>query len=360
MMKLSAFFKQKYGYEANLITEAPGRGNLIGEHTDYNQGFVMPFPLNRTIKTAISIADGSAQGNIRLISTMDEKQHEINYKDTPEKQWTDYVIGCIQILAESKNVNIPALDIAIDSNVPLGAGVSSSAALEVSCLRALNQLFSLKLTDIEIAQLGQKAENDYVGMPCGIMDQMASSVAGVGQALLIDTRDLSYENIIIPKGYKVAVVPSGVSHALVDGAYETLRKQCEQAAEILAVSSLREVSVADMEKINNLPEPLNRRAKHIVTENQRVLDMKKALDEGDMQKAGEIITEGHLSEKNDFEITVAETDILVENMIRFGALGARQIGGGFGGSCIALLKISQLKDWWQKVSQAHPKASLID
>lgn len=359
-MEVSTFFQQQYGKPPALVVEAPGRGNLIGEHTDYNQGFVMPFPLNRTVKTAIAINEDNSVGMLRLSSTMNEDIYEIHHKEAPKKQWTDYVIGCIQILAEEKAITIPALDIAVDSNVPLGAGVSSSAALEVSCLRALNELFSLNLSAVEIAQLGQKAENNYVGMPCGIMDQMASSVAEIGQALLIDTRDLSYQNVTIPKGYIVAVVPSGVSHALVDGAYEALRKQCEEAAKKLSVSSLRDVSVSDMDKINDLPEPLNQRAKHVVTENQRVLDMKKALDENDMIRAGRILTEGHISERDDFEITVSETDILVEDMVKLGALGARQIGGGFGGSCIALLKEEQLETWWKKLSKAHPKVSLID
>ncbi len=359
-MDVSEFFEQKYGYQATLKAEAPGRGNLIGEHTDYNLGFVMPFPLNRTVKMAIAIRSEGKEGAIRLTSTMGEEIKEIHYSEPAQKQWTDYIIGCIQVLVEYKAIKIPALDIAVDSNVPLGAGVSSSAALEVCCLRGLNQLFSLNLTAVEIAQLGQRAENNYVGMPCGIMDQMASSVAKAGQALLIDTRDLSYESISIPQGYIVAVVPSGVSHALVDGAYETLRRQCEEAAKMLDVVSLRDVSIEDMEKISNLPSPLNKRAKHIVTENQRVLDMKKALSEGDMEQAGKIITEGHISEKDDFEITVPETDALVEDMIRFGALGARQIGGGWGGSCIALLKTSQLESWWAQVQKAHAKATLID
>lgn len=352
-------FIETYGYKPTILSEAPGRGNLIGEHTDYNLGFVMPFALKQTAKIALAQNDNQPMGSLRLISAFDNQLVTANIGQKAQGQWVDYIIGSIRTLADDQKIEIPALDIALDSNVPLGAGVSSSAALEVSILRALRDLLGLDISDVKIAQLAQKAENNYVGMPCGIMDQMASSICPFGDVLLIDTQNLSYEAVKIPQGYSIAVVPSGVSHALVDGAYEKLRKECEQAAKLLNVASLRKVDIKDLDKINALPDPLNKRARHIVTENQRVMDMKVALNQGDMIKAGQIITQGHASERDDYEITVAETDALVQDMVKFGALGARQIGGGFGGSCIALIETEKLTDWWQKVQQNHPKAYLI-
>lgn len=352
-------FIETYDYQPTILAEAPGRGNLIGEHTDYNLGFVMPFALKQTAKIALAQNDNQPKGCLRLISAFDNQLVMADVNQKAQGQWVDYIIGSIQTLSNDQKIEIPPLDIALNSNVPLGAGVSSSAALEVSILRALRDLLGLDISDVKIAQLAQYAENNYVGMPCGIMDQMASSICPFGDVLLIDTQDLSYEAVKIPQGYTIAVVPSGVSHALVDGAYEKIRKECEQAARLLNVTSLREVSINDLDKVNALPNPLNKRARHIVTENQRVMDMKTALNQGDMIKAGQIITEGHASERDDFEITIAETDALVEDMVKFGALGARQIGGGFGGSCIALISTDQIETWWQKVHQNHPKSYLI-
>lgn len=359
MNNIISFFEESYGYSPTATAKAPGRGNLIGEHTDYNMGFIMPFALKQSAKIAIAINKDAPMGELRFISTYDKKMLQAQASQKPQEKWIDYLVGSIQIFAQEKNIAIPALDIALDSDVPLGAGVSSSAALEVCMLRALRTLLKIELSDLDIAILARKAENEYVGMPCGIMDQMASSICQYGEVLFIDTQDLSFEHVKIPEGYTITVVPSGYSHALVDGAYETIHKQCMDAAKALGVKSLRKVHVDELDRVMAIAEPLNRRAKHIITENQRVLDMKQALADKDMATIGKIITEGHISERDDFEITIAETDALVEDMIKCGALGARQIGGGFGGSCIALVKTKDIDNWWQQVHNLHPKSSLI-
>lgn len=361
MMNVTAdqLFIRKYGISPQILAKAPGRGNLIGEHTDYNLGFVMPFALDCYIEVAIAVDQEKAPNSLRLCSKLDETLIETSIYHDPRGDWSDYVVGSLLMLSRHIQKELPALMIAVDGNIPLGAGVSSSAALEVATLKAANQLLDCDLDALMIAKLAQKAENDYVGMPCGIMDQMASSLGKTGEALLIDTKDLSYRSVLIDDDYTLAVVNSGVKHALVDGAYANLRKQCFEAANLLNVSSLREVTVDQMADIEALPEPLSAKAKHIVTENQRVLDMEKALLDGEMIAAGKIITQGHCSQQYDFGITVPETDQLVHDMEAFGALGARQIGGGFGGSCIALLRKVHKDDWWQQLQAKHAKISLV-
>ncbi len=352
-------FKKQYDLTPEIVAKAPGRGNLIGEHTDYNLGFVMPFALDCYIEVAIAIDQKQAAGHLQLCSKLDETLIQTFIHHDAQGNWSDYVVGSLRMLSLHLQKELPALMIAVDGNVPLGAGVSSSAALEVATLKAANELLDYGLDALEIAKLAQKAENEYVGMPCGIMDQMASSLGKTGEALLIDTKDLSYRTVPIDHDYTLAVVNSGVKHALVDGAYAQLRKQCFEAAALLNVQSLREVSPQQMADIERLPEPLSAKARHVVTENQRVLDMEQALLRGNMIAAGEILNQGHRSQQHDFGITVPETDQLTHDMVVLGALGARQIGGGFGGSCIALLSKENKDGWWKKLSAKHPNITLV-
>lgn len=352
-------FKKQYNIAPEIVAKAPGRGNLIGEHTDYNLGFVMPFALDCYIEVAMAVDPQQANSNLQLCSRLDETLIQTSIHHDARKDWSDYVVGSLRMLSLHMQKELPALAIAVDGNVPLGAGVSSSAALEVATLKAANALLDFGLSELDIAKLAQKAENDYVGMPCGIMDQMASSLGRTGEALLVDTQDLSYRNVPIHHDYTLAVVNSGVKHALVDGAYAQLRKQCFEAAALLNVSSLREVGMEQLADIEALPAPLAAKARHVVTENQRVLDMEQALLDNDMVFAGDILNQGHASQQYDFGITVPETDQLVHDMVALGALGARQIGGGFGGSCIALLRKEDKDDWWKQLSAKHVKISLV-
>ncbi len=352
------YFSSHFTYDATFISKAPGRGNIIGEHTDYNHGYVMPFALDcYTEIAALPISDADMQ--LDLVSTFDDKVITRALNSEAKNHWSDYVVGSMKVFSEAMNVKLPSMQLAVDSNIPTGAGVSSSAALEVATIKLCNDLMKTNLTNLDIAKLAQKAENEYVGMPCGIMDQMACAIAQSNQALFIDTKDYQYQAIELPATWLLVLINSGTKHALVDGAYEERREQCFTAASMLGYATLREASIADISKIDALPELISKRAKHVVFENQRVLNMLDAIKNNDIIKAGQILNQGHLSEKELFEITVPQTDKLVEDLNNYGAYGARQVGGGFGGSVLAILDAGRMNEVWQKISALHPNSSLI-
>jgi galactokinase len=252
--------------------------------------------------------------------------------------WLDYVQGLTQALAAAGHA-LGGFDIALRSTVPLGSGLSSSAALEVAVLRALRELFALGIDDLEIARLGQRAENAFVGAPVGIMDEMASSLGRPGVALFIDTRSLSYEPVALPDGTELAVINSGVAHQHAGGDYRTRRAESDRAAALLGVAALRDVGVSDMTRILALPAPLDRRARHVVTENQRVVDAKAAMEAGDAVALGTLFNGSHASQRDDYEVSVPEIDLLVALAQAEPAVyGARLTGGGFGGSIVALVR----------------------
>jgi galactokinase len=248
----------------------------------------------------------------------------------------DYVQGVTAALGAAGHA-VPGFDLALASDVPLGSGLSSSAALEVAVLRALRTQFNLSIDDLEIARLGRAAETDFVGAPIGIMDQMASSLAQPGVALFIDTRTLATEPVALPDGTALLVINSGVAHNHAHGDYRTRRAECERAAAMVGVAELRDLAVDGLEAASRLPAPLDRRARHVVTENQRVLDAVAAMRAGDARALGALFTASHLSQRDDYECSVPEVDELVEIARREpGVLGARLTGGGFGGSIVAL------------------------
>jgi galactokinase len=227
----------------------------------------------------------------------------------------------------------------VESDVPLGGGLSSSAALEVSLLRALREAFHLKMDDVEIAHLGQKAENDLVGAPVGIMDQMASSLADETTALFLDTRHLSYEKVPLPAGAELVVINSGISHSNVGGEYRVRRQECERAAELLRVPQLRDLSKQDLWRLTPLPEPLDRRARHVITENARVRCAVSAMQENDLPRLGKLLYASHASLRDDYEVSIPEIDRLVELAREEpDVYGARITGGGFGGSIVILAR----------------------
>ena len=339
---------------------APARANLIGEHTDYNNGYVFPFPLSCNITIEASINTSLEENTIQLSSSLYKNKIDVrSITDKPQNKWTDYIIGSIISFAEFSKVKIKPMNIFADGNVPIGAGVSSSAALEVATIRAMCKLYDVEISAENIALLARKAENEFVGMPCGIMDQFVSSVGKIGHGLFLDCKDLSYNHIELPKEYEFVVVPSGVEHELVDGAYAKLVQQCSEACKLLNVESLRELTIDDMDKINSLPEVIKKRARHVITENDRVLKAYKALQNKDINKLGELLYQSHLSQKNDYEITVPETDKMVEDALKLGAIGARQTGGGFGGSLVIILKSGAKEKWWEQMQKLHPNASLV-
>ena len=338
MQQLQSKFTELFGSDPQVIATAPGRVNLIGEHVDFLDGYVLPFAISDV--TTVAIAKNSS-GQIRvasaqkdgLISTVDIA----NLAPKTGEPWTRYPIGVLWSLEISSG-----LDILIDGKVPLGAGLSSSAALECAVATAINKLFDLGFSLPELARAAQKGENIYVGMPCGIMDQSVSLMATAGNALLLDTRDLSTEQIpfdIAPLGLELLVIDTQVHHALVDGGYAERRASCEKAVSDLGITSLRDISVTDfVSHKSKLDEKTYIRAFHGVTEMQRVLDAVALLKAGDFVGFGEIITAAHISLRDNYTVSCPELDLAADTANKFGALGSRMIGGGFGGSAIALIK----------------------
>jgi galactokinase len=316
-----------------VVSTAPGRVNLIGEHTDYHQGFVLPTIIpQRTRVTATRRPDRQVHVTSHGVG---REEYELGH-EAPGRGWLDYVQGVTAMLARGGQT-ISGVDLEIESTVPVGAGVSSSAALEVSLLRALRELFRLDLDDVTIARIGQATETDFVGAPVGIMDQLASSLGRDGEALFVDTRTLAVERVAMPATIDLVVIDSGITHAHAGGEYATRRRESFEAAARLGVEYLRDIDVQALPRLAGLPPILARRARHIVTENQRVLDAVKALRRGDAVALGALFAASHASMRDDYETSTPDIDRLVHiSQSRSDVYGARLTGGGFGGAIVVL------------------------
>lgn len=327
---------------------APGRVNLIGEHTDYNDGYVLPIAIPQLC--TVSLGRSSDTQHHLFAADLDQR-FDLTLTDVPTG-FAAYVVGCFRVLEEKTGITLPSLNVFVTSQVPVGAGLSSSAALEIATLRALRQLFALGLTDIELAQLGQRAENVWAGVPCGILDQMASSVADEHHMLFLDTLTLETKRLPLPTGTEILVIDSRATHNLTDGAYAHLRAQCEAAARALGVPSLRHIlEVSALQPLEGTV--LHQRARHVVTENNRVL----ACLEADAVHFGVFMNESHISMREDFEITVQQTDLLVDLLQNSsGVYGARQTGGGFGGCVVALVELGRATSIGEKVLSEYSSA----
>jgi galactokinase len=332
-------FEKVFGHSPTIRSSASGRVNLIGEHTDYNGGFVLPTAIPQ--KTSIELRPRDDRKARIFSANMPDSLLEFTFgSEKASHQWTDYVQGVCKIAREHLGeTSIRGFDLRVESLVPIGSGLSSSAALEVSVFKALRQAFQLKLTDLEIAKLSQKVENDFVGARVGIMDPMASALASVGTALFIDTQSYETKNVSLPTDTDLIVINSGVkhsnSHSNSGRDYNTRRSECEQACAKLGIAILREVK--SLKQLETLPDLLFRRAKHVFTENQRVLDSIEAMQSGDSKKLGKLFYQSHLSMRDDYEVSVPEIDGLVETaMADPDIFGARLTGGGFGGSIVAI------------------------
>ncbi|MFC7816171.1 galactokinase [Streptomyces sp. NPDC057367] len=355
-------FRELYGTEPEGIWAAPGRVNLIGEHTDYNDGFVMPFALPHTAVAAVSRRD---DGLLRLHSAdIDAGVAELRVADqTPEsdKSWTAYPSGVVWALREAGH-ELTGADIHLASTVPSGAGLSSSAALEVVVALALNDLYSLGLRGWQLARLCQRAENVYVGAPVGIMDQTASACCEAGHALFLDTRDLSQRQIpfdLAAEGMRLLVVDTQVKHSHSEGEYGKRRAGCEKGAALLGVDALRDVPYAELDAaLERLAddEEVRRLVRHVVTEDERVERVVTLLESGDTRAIGPVLVEGHTSLRDDFRISCPELDLVVDTALASGALGARMTGGGFGGSAIVLADVSDVDAVTKAVEQAFAAA----
>ena len=342
VQKSQHIFTQKYNKQPELTVYAPGRVNIIGEHTDYNDGFVMPCAINY----GTAIAGSKRADHIWNVYAADldlEDTFSLN-EDFPqsEQKWANYVRGVVKFIQERCPQFKQGADLVISGNVPHSSGLSSSAALEVAMGKFCQQLSDLPLTHTEIALIGQKAENKFVGANCGNMDQLISALGQKDHLLMIDCRSLETQPTPVPKDVAVIIVNSNVPHDLVTGEYNTRRWQCEKAAEFFGVKALRDVSVEEFQKREAELTALNplvaKRARHVVTENQRVLDAVEALKHNDLTKLGELMGQSHESMRDDFEITVPQIDYLVElaQLVIGKTGGARMTGGGFGGCIVAL------------------------
>jgi galactokinase len=323
-------FDQRFQGWPQAEAQAPGCVNLLGEHTDDNDGFVLPVALPQCTRVAMRRNGRSA---FRLHSAELGRTVEFTLEERPAEHFADYVYGCLR-LAREEGAEVPPLDIHVASDVPMGVGLASSAALEVATLRCLRELLSLGLDDVRIAQLAQQAELQDAGVRCGIVDQMASSLAAADQALLLDTRSLQGRKVPLPAGTALLVLDSGDRAAphRPNGVCLQRRAECEEAARLLGVRSLRDVE--HLEPIEALPDPLRRRARHVFTENARVLRASSIVD---ARALGELMSASHTSQRDDYEITTPEADLMVELLQRQpGVHGARLTGGGVGGACVAL------------------------
>jgi galactokinase len=341
--EVQARFVELFGREPDGVWSAPGRVNLIGEHTDYNLGFVLPFAINKRTVLALATRD---DGILRIASAFTDEVAEIAIADlAPEALhgWSAYPFGVAWALGEF-GADLPALpgvDIFVDSVVPIGAGLSSSAAIECAVAVALNDVWQLGFDRTTLAKVGQLAENKAVGAPTGIMDQSASLLGKTDCAVFLDCRSLEATIVELgfaPAGLELLIIDTGVSHHHATGGYADRRASCERGAALLGVASLRELSIDDLPRARDLLDEVTfRRVRHVVTENQRVLDTVSALAEFGPAAIGDLLNASHVSMRDDFEISVAELDLAVETAQSAGAIGARMTGGGFGGSAIALI-----------------------
>lgn len=336
MTSAAPSFRALFGADPAVRAEAPGRVNVIGEHTDYNGGFVLPAAIPQRTAVELRRIDGRVVSVwSRDIRGGDRKEYALGI-ETPQRDWIDYVQGVTQVLARDGHA-IGAFQLRVESDVPVGSGLSSSAALEISVLRALREAFGLALTDTELALIGQRVENDFVGAPVGIMDQMACALAGDRGMLFLDTRSLQHEEIPLPPSAQLLVIDSGIAHSHASGEYRTRRAECARAASLLGVPQLRDVDASELARVAALPDPLGRRARHVITENQRVLDTVQAFRAGDLPTVGRLLAESHASMRDDFEVSIPDIDLLVSiTAQQKGVFGARLTGGGFGGSIVAL------------------------
>lgn len=355
-------FVELYGTTPEGVWSAPGRVNLIGEHTDYNDGFVMPFALPHTATAAVS---RRTDGVLRLHSgDVEGGVVELRLDDlAPEsdRNWTAYPSGVVWALREAGHP-VTGADIHLTSTVPAGAGLSSSAALEVVVALALNDLYELGLQRWQLARLCQRAENVYVGAPTGIMDQTASACCESGHALFLDTRDLSQKQIpfdLAAEGMVLLVVDTQVKHSHSEGEYGKRRAGCERGAALLGVDALRDIPYGELDAaLGRLgdDEEAVRLVRHVVTEDERVEKVVALLESGETRAIGPVLVAGHASLRDDFRISCPELDLVVDTALASGALGARMTGGGFGGSAIVLAEATDVEAITKAVEEAFVAA----
>ena len=353
-------FHKATGHDPDVVAFAPGRVNLIGEHTDYNEGFVLPAAVDR----GVAVAGRRVAGETFTLHAVDLGEsctfgRGEELKRDPGHSWADYFKGVVWALSK-RGIDVPACEAVITGDIPQGAGLSSSAAYEVATVRLLSALGDFELPPLEVAKLAREAENGFVGVACGIMDQMASTFGEQGKALLIDCRSLAHETVEIPTGLKIVVVNSGVRHSLASSEYNKRRAECEEGVRILAslrpgVSSLRDVGPDDEARFfAALPHVVRKRCRHVVSENARVLEAVTAMRSGDIARLKILMATSHASLRDDYEVSCPELDVLVELALALPSChGARLTGAGFGGSTVNLVDAAAVASFSQSVASGY-------
>jgi galactokinase len=350
-------FSAVFARPPSVRADAPGRVNLIGEHTDYNGGLVLPLAIPQ--RTAVALAP-RGDDLVRAASADVDGAAVAEYRLGAERRtagWVDYVQGVTRVLRAGGHA-LHGFELCIASRVPIGSGLASSAALEVAVLRALREAFALALDDVALALAGQRAETEFVGARVGVMDQMAASLADERSALLLDTRSLVHRAIPLPAALELVVIDSGVAHRHASGAYNTRRAECEDAARRLGVAFLCELGPDDLPRLATLPAPLDRRARHVVSEHARVRAAVAALERADCVRLGALLRASHASLRDDYEVSVPELDLLVElAAAEPDVWGARLTGGGFGGSVVLLARAGTGREVGDRIVAAYAARS---
>ncbi len=351
-------FEQQFKRSAELIAHAPGRVNLIGDHTDYNDGFVLPAAINY----GTTIAASARKDKVIKVYAHDCEQqtseftlNEISFDQ--DMMWSNYVKGTLQALMKT-HPEINGANLVVTGDVPQGAGLSSSASFEIAILKTFAQLYHLELDGISAALIGQQAENNFVGCNCGIMDQLISAMGQQDHAMLLDCRSLSFEDAPIPDNFTLFIVNSNVKRGLVDSAYNLRREQCEQVAKFFGVSALRDVTLEQLSSAKEQIDPVFfKRARHVISENARAIITLKALKNNDIEKISIAMKESHISLRDDFEVTTKEMDGLVEMIDSVLGVegGVRMTGGGFGGCIVALVPTSMVEQVKDVVNSRYEK-----
>jgi galactokinase len=361
---LRSEFEKRFGTSC-AVFRAPGRVNLIGEHTDYNDGYVMPAAISFDTFAACA---GNNSGNLLIQSLQDPEAATFPIHESqsqPAHNWTDYVRGVL-IQLQHEGLNIPGANLLIDGQVPIGAGLSSSAALEVATALALLSFSKHSMNSTAIAKLCQRAENEFVGSRCGIMDQFASLHSRAGSALLLDCRSLDARSLPLPENVSLVICNTMVKHSIARGEYNVRRAECEAGVRYFArhrktVTALRDVTEDDLHQLGSgLPDVLLRRCRHVVTENARVLAASDALESSDLKRFGQLMYDSHRSLKADFEVSCFELDTMVELARTIpGVHGARMTGGGFGGCTINLVESREARAFREQIITAYQRATRI-
>jgi galactokinase len=352
-------FEQRFRTPPAFVVRAPGRVNLIGEHTDYNDGFVLPLAIDRAVWIALR-PRADRQVLAHSLDFAGSATFALDDLTRCDGGWAEYVKGVAWVLQEA-GYRLRGWEGVIAGDVPVGAGLSSSAALELAVARAFAAVSELPWDAAGMARLGQRAENEWVGVRCGIMDQMISAAGRAGHALLIDCRSLYTEAVPFPPGTTVVVLDTATRRGLVDSAYNERRRQCESGARAFGVSALRDVSSAHFEKeCGRLDEFSRRRVRHVVTENERTLQAADAMRRGDAVAAGRLMNASHASLRDDFAVSSRELDIMVEcGKAHPACLGIRMTGGGFGGCAVALIHSEQAEPFTTTVAASYQAATGI-